>query len=116
MKSGKLSQTGWQLTSVCLRRSIAVAAVCSLAAGSAGNVARGQSTTGSAASLRVQEATLANGLRILLVEDHRVPRVAAAIWVRVGALQEHFGEHGSTHFLEHIIHQGTTTVGTTNFD
>lgn len=59
----------------------------------------------------VEEIVLGNGFRIVLVEDHRVPRVAASLWYRVGALQEHFGEHGATHFLEHAIHQGTTTIG-----
>ena len=59
----------------------------------------------------VQESLLDNGFRILLVEDRRVPRVAASLYYRIGALQEGYGEHGSTHFLEHAIHQGTTTVG-----
>lgn len=59
----------------------------------------------------VNELMLENGFRVVLVEDHRVPRVAASLWYRVGALQEHLGEHGATHFLEHAIHQGTTTIG-----
>ena len=64
------------------------------------------------APLRVQEHVLDNGFAILLVEDHRTPRVAANLWVRVGSMQESVGLHGITHFLEHVIHQGTTTVGT----
>src|SRR5262245_1017517 len=52
-----------------------------------------------------------NGFRIVLVEDHRVPRVAASLQYRFGALSERNGEHGSAHFLEHAMHQGTTTVG-----
>src|SRR4030095_12259670 len=61
--------------------------------------------------LDVQEIVLDSGFRVLLVEDRRVPRVAASLYYRVGALQEGYGEHGATHFLEHAIHQGTTTVG-----
>lgn len=61
-----------------------------------------------------QELVLDNGFRIVLVEDQRVPRVAASLWYRVGALQEGYGDHGATHFLEHAIHQGTTTVGVTD--
>ena len=64
-----------------------------------------------ALGIEVQELVLGNGFRIVIVEDHRVPRVAASLWYRVGALQENLGEHGSTHFLEHVIHQGTTTIG-----
>jgi hypothetical protein len=59
----------------------------------------------------VHEMVLDNGFRVLIVEDHRVPRVAASLYYRVGALLERYGEHGITHFLEHAIHQGTTTVG-----
>jgi predicted Zn-dependent peptidase len=52
-----------------------------------------------------------NGFRIVLVEDHRVPRVAASLQYRFGALSERNGEHGTAHFLEHAMHQGTTTIG-----
>ena len=61
--------------------------------------------------LEVNELVLENGFRIVLVEDYRIPRVAASLWYRTGALQESLGEHGETHFLEHVIHQGTTTIG-----
>ena len=60
----------------------------------------------------VQEVVLSNGFRVLVVPDPRTPRVAASLWYRVGAIQEPVGEHGATHFLEHAIHQGTTSVGT----
>ena len=43
-----------------------------------------------------------------------MPRVAANLWVRVGSMAEPVGQHGITHFLEHVIHQGTTTVGTSD--
>jgi len=62
----------------------------------------------------VQEHVLDNGFTILLVEDHRAPRVAANLWVRVGSMLEPEGLHGIVHFLEHVIHQGTTTLGTTD--
>jgi predicted Zn-dependent peptidase len=64
-----------------------------------------------ALGITLDEVILDNGFRIVIVEDHRVPRVAASLWYRVGALQEGPGEHGATHFLEHAIHQGTTTIG-----
>ena len=64
--------------------------------------------------LQVQEHVLDNGFTILLLEDHRSPRVAANLWVRVGSMQEPAGLHGMTHFLEHVIHQGTTTIGTSD--
>jgi predicted Zn-dependent peptidase len=57
------------------------------------------------------ELLFANAFRIVVIEDHRVPRVAASLQYRFGALSERNGEHGSAHFLEHAVHQGTTTVG-----
>lgn len=64
--------------------------------------------------LDIQEHVLDNGFAILVVEDHRSPRVAANLWIRVGSMQEPIGLHGMTHFLEHVIHQGTTTIGTSD--
>src|SRR5436309_15178742 len=69
-----------------------------------------------ASAVDVRERVLGNGLRVLVVTDTRVPRIGASLWYRVGAIQEPVGEHGSTHFLEHAIHQGTTTVGTRDFE
>lgn len=57
------------------------------------------------------EIVFENGFRIVLLEDRRVPRVAASLQYRFGALSERNGEHGTAHFLEHAMHQGTTTVG-----
>jgi predicted Zn-dependent peptidase len=62
------------------------------------------------------EVVFENGFRIVLIEDHRVPRAAASLQYRFGALSERNGEHGSAHFLEHAMHQGTTTVGVKDRD
>lgn len=67
------------------------------------------------APLGIREALLENGFRVLVVEDRRVARVAARLWYRFGSMDEPNGEHGSAHFLEHVVHQGTTTVGTRDF-
>ena len=67
-------------------------------------------------TLPVQELVLPNGFRLLVVEVPDAPRVAASLWYRVGGIGEAQGEHGSTHFLEHAIHQGTATVGTKDFE
>ena len=72
-------------------------------------------TAFSASPLDIHEVLLDNGFRVLVVEDDRVPRIAASLWYRFGSMQEPAGEHGASHFLEHVIHQGTTTIGTTDF-
>ena len=88
-----------------------VVVVAGAVAALAGSPALAQITT---PPLQIQEHVLENGFTILLVEDRRMPRVAANLWVRVGSMAEPVGLHGVTHFLEHVIHQGTTTVGTSD--
>jgi zinc protease len=59
----------------------------------------------------VVEATLDNGLRVLVLEDRRVPVVAVQVWYRVGSRDERVGKTGLSHFLEHMMFKGTPRVG-----
>jgi zinc protease len=63
----------------------------------------------------VVATTLANGLRVLLLEDHRSPVVAFQVWYRVGSRNERRGETGLAHFLEHMMFKGTPTHGPREF-
>ena len=63
------------------------------------------------ASDAVVAATLDNGLRVLLLEDHRSPIVSLQVWYRVGSRNEHRGATGIAHFLEHLMFRGTPTYG-----
>ncbi len=63
----------------------------------------------------VVEATLDNGLRVLLLEDHRNPIVSFQVWYRVGSRNEHPGATGIAHFLEHLMFKGTPTHGRGQF-
>ena len=69
----------------------------------------GQSTDG------VVAATLDNGLRVLLLEDHRSPIVSFQMWYRVGSRNEQPGATGIAHFLEHMMFKGTPTYGPRQF-
>jgi len=64
---------------------------------------------------RVVAATLDNGLRVLLLEDHRSPIVSFQMWYRVGSRNEHRGSTGIAHFLEHLMFKGTPTRGPKQF-
>lgn len=64
---------------------------------------------------RVREHTLANGMKLLLVERHTSPTVAAWIRFKVGAVDERSDERGIAHLLEHMLFKGTKTLGTTNY-
>ncbi|HEY7038090.1 MAG TPA: pitrilysin family protein [Methylomirabilota bacterium] len=68
-------------------------------------------STSSPLKLRVTEATLANGLRVLVQEDPRNPIVAVQILYRVGSRNELPGATGLAHFLEHLMFKGTPTRG-----
>ena len=65
-------------------------------------------STGTAAEpARVMAVTLDNGLRVLLLEDHRSPIVSLQLWYRVGSRNEARGATGIAHFLEHLMFRGT---------
>jgi predicted Zn-dependent peptidase len=64
---------------------------------------------------KVVEHRLANGLRLLLVERHDTPTVAAYITIGVGAVHETSETRGVAHLLEHMLFKGTTTLGTTDY-
>jgi len=59
----------------------------------------------------VVAATLPNGLRVLLLEDHRSPIVSFQVWYRVGSRNERRGATGIAHLLEHLMFKGTPTYG-----
>ncbi len=64
-----------------------------------------------AAALEVTEATLDNGLTVLLREDHRSPVVTVQLWYRVGSRNERVGLSGLSHYLEHMMFKGTPKYG-----
>jgi len=64
---------------------------------------------------RVIEHTLKNGLKILMMERHQSPTVAAYIRFNVGSVDEVTGNSGIAHMLEHMLFKGTRTLGTTDY-
>ena len=60
---------------------------------------------------QVQEIVLDNGLKVLLLEDHKSPAVTFQVWYRVGARNEKDGKSGLAHFLEHMMFKGTPSTG-----
>lgn len=64
----------------------------------------------------VKVHTLDNGLKVLLVEDHNVPSVSLYTFFRVGSRNERPGLTGVSHFIEHMMFNGTPKVGPGEFD
>ena len=52
--------------------------------------------------------TLDNGLRVVVIPDHRTPVVTQMIWYKVGSADETPGKSGLAHFLEHLMFKGTS--------
>ncbi len=61
------------------------------------------------------ERQLANGLRIIVKEDHRAPTVAHMVWYRAGSMDETNGSTGVAHVLEHMMFKGTPSAGPGEF-
>ena len=57
------------------------------------------------------EQQLANGLRVIVKEDHRAPTAAHMVWYRAGSMDETNGTTGVAHLLEHMMFKGTPTTG-----
>ncbi len=55
----------------------------------------------------VTHFTLANGLELVVIPDHRAPVVTHMVWYKVGAADETPGKSGLAHFLEHLMFKGT---------
>ena len=51
--------------------------------------------------------TLANGMRLVLIENHDAPAFASVVTVEAGAVHERPEEAGSAHMLEHFLFNGT---------
>jgi predicted Zn-dependent peptidase len=58
----------------------------------------------------IHRATLANGLRVLIVPDPSTPVVAVAVHVDVGFRSEPEGRTGFAHLFEHLMFQGSESL------
>jgi len=69
------------------------------------------------AGLREQvfEAVLPNGLKVILLENHKAPLVTFQVWYRVGSRNEAWGKTGLSHMLEHMMFKGTKKIGPEEF-
>jgi len=54
--------------------------------------------------------TLANGLQVVVISNHRSPIVTQMVWYKAGAADETWGKSGIAHFLEHLMFRGTRGV------
>ena len=58
----------------------------------------------------VTSFSLENGMRVVVIEDHRAPVVTHMVWYRAGASDENSGKSGIAHLLEHLLFKETENV------
>jgi zinc protease len=70
------------------------------------------SAKGSQAAMatKVQEIVLSNGLKVIMLENHKAPEITFQVLYRVGARNEQWGKTGLSHMLEHMMFKGTKKV------
>jgi zinc protease len=63
----------------------------------------------------VKAQTLPNGLRVLVLENHKAPLATFNVFYRVGSRNEQFGKTGLSHLCEHLMFKGTKKLGPEEF-
>ena len=64
---------------------------------------------------QIQEFTLENGIKFIVLENHDVPVFSFRTWVNAGSANEVRGITGIAHILEHMAFKGTSEIGTTDY-
>ena len=62
-------------------------------------------------SPRTHTAALSNGLTVILAPEPRSPTASVWVWYRVGSRNEHPGITGASHWVEHMLFQGSPRYG-----
>lgn len=57
--------------------------------------------------MNIEQFELDNGLKVVVVNDNRVPVVTHSVWYNVGAMDEKPGKTGLAHMTEHLMFKGT---------
>ena len=90
-----------------LRLIATITLACTVALGAFAPVASAQ---GKLPQVKFEERMLANGLRVLTIEDHSSPTVAIQVWYHVGSKDDPQGRSGFAHLFEHIMFKGTKNM------
>lgn len=60
--------------------------------------------------LNIKERTLANGLKVVSVQDTSSPAVAVQVWYNVGSKNDPVGRSGFAHLFEHMMFKSTKNM------
>jgi zinc protease len=67
--------------------------------------------SGYGVNLEIQSQTLPNGLRVIMLEDHKAPIISYQTWLRIGSVDELPGKQGISHFCEHLMFKSSPKFG-----
>jgi zinc protease len=67
-------------------------------------------TAQSGASGDISSFSLTNGMRVVVIPDHRAPVVTHMIWFGVGSADDPPGASGLAHFFEHLMFKATKEI------
>src|SRR5215213_2153057 len=68
------------------------------------------------APLNIKERTLANGLKVVSVQDNTSPTVAIHVWYNVGSKDDPNGRSGFAHLFEHLMFKSSKNLKSEQFD
>jgi zinc protease len=103
------------------RTLLVLLACCTFIASPSASVALAPRTTLATAThgdddVPVSVQTLANGLRIVAVEDPAAPVVSTSMWYRFGSTDERPGKTGLAHAVAHMMYDGTPYLSAAGLD
>lgn len=67
-------------------------------------------------TLHIETATLSNGMKLVLCEDHAKPEIYGGVCVHAGSKNDPPDATGMAHYFEHIMFKGTDLIGTTDWE
>ncbi|MES2589259.1 MAG: insulinase family protein [Bacteroidota bacterium] len=67
-------------------------------------------------ALKVTQYKLANGLTVMLTENHNAPQIFGVIAVKAGGKNDPKDATGMAHYLEHMLFKGTEEMGTWDYE
>src|ERR1019366_8050382 len=73
-------------------------------------------TAALAQDVKIDKYVLANGMTVILHEDHTLPVATVNIWYHVGSKDEQEHRSGFAHLFEHLMFMGTDRVPTGQYD
>ncbi len=72
-------------------------------------------SAGAGITANVKTETLPNGLKVLVLENHKAPVATLSVFYKVGSRNEQVGKTGISHLCEHLMFRGTKTLGPEQF-